>query len=677
VDITKLLHPRSIIIGWIAMMIGLNGFIVRQIWEGRQHVLQQSDEAQTLQHRVLLANVEQTLRQYDYIASELAERELPKDVNAELRRLKALDPLLMDILIMSPTGVTQYWSGTGTPPNAADRDFFAVLRGDPQRTLYVSPSRLSRAHVGKWYFSLSRPMRDAAGNFQGVVVAIIDLEVFNRDLAGSLAIDDASLAILLADGQVITRLPDVPGSKVTKIELPDAVKLADDERVISLQSVSVFDRSIRLFKWKLIPKYGVRVVASITKDRVLDLWWSGFQGALLIWGLLNILMIAGAIALIRAVKQNLAQIATLQASRESLSASEERLRLAMTSANQGWFDVDLRTGKVDVSPEYVRMIGYVADDFKTDLPNWLNHVHPEDRDALTAAFQACVTNGGPVSMEYRRKTKSGDWKWIQSIGKIVQRDAEQRATRMLGIHTDITDRKQTEMEILRSNAELEQFSYAISHDMRQPLRMISSYMQLLEKGLADHLDAEKRQFFGFAIDGAKRMDAMMLGLLEYSRVGRKGEPPAWVESRAMLDGALMFLQPAIAEAQANVCIEGDWPRIHVSPDEILRLMQNLIGNALKFRIAGRTPEVIVDSEMVEGEWRICIADNGVGILPNQIGRLFQVFQRLQSRADYEGTGIGLALCRKIVEHHGGRIWAESEGEGSKFYVVLPQQSSEL
>jgi len=242
-----------------------------------------------------------------------------------------------------------------------------------------------------------------------------------------------------------------------------------------------------------------------------------------------------------------------------------------------------------------------------------------------------------------------------------------------GFARDITERREFEEELKRSNAELEQFSYAVSHDMRQPLRMISSYLQLLERSLAGQLDNEKRDYFNFAIEGAKRIDQMLVALLEYSRVGRMGELPDWIESRAVLDEALQFLQPAIAEAQAKVSIVGEWPRILASHDEILRLIQNLIGNAAKYRIAGRIPEITVTSETVKNEWHLSVSDNGVGIIPGQIKRLFQVFQRLQSREAYEGTGIGLALCRKIAEHHKGRIWVESagEGQGSKFYVALP------
>jgi PAS domain S-box-containing protein len=271
--------------------------------------------------------------------------------------------------------------------------------------------------------------------------------------------------------------------------------------------------------------------------------------------------------------------------------------------------------------------------------------------------------------------------WVSRAGKqclfawanTLLYDAEQKMEFLISVGTDISERKRAEAELLRSNNELEQFSYSISHDLRQPLRMISSYLKLLEMRLVGQLDLEQHSFFNFATDGARRLEQMLVGLLDYSRVGRQGEPTAWIDSRAVLDEALFFLQPAIIEAQTEVHVEGEWPHLRVRPDEILRLIQNLVGNALKFRVAGRSPMVIAHGEIVGQSWRLSISDNGVGIIPEQMGRLFQVFQRLQSRADYEGTGIGLALCRKIAEHHGGRIWAESAGEGlgSLFNVELP------
>ena len=322
------------------------------------------------------------------------------------------------------------------------------------------------------------------------------------------------------------------------------------------------------------------------------------------------------------------------------------------------------------------IVGYSRD----ELPgkNWGEMTHPDDIAKDLTEFER-VLSGDSDGYELEKR-------FIRKDGKVVDCEVAVRCVRrrdgsvdfILATVQDISERMQAGRELLRSNQELEQFSYSISHDMRQPLRMISSYLQLLDMGLADRLDNEQREYLDFAVDGARRLDQMLIGLLEYSRVGRKGEPAAWVDSRTLLDEALLFLRPAIDEAQADVQVLGEWPRLRVRPDEFLRLLQNLIGNALKFRIAGRLPEVHISSRTEGGEWRLSIADNGVGIAAGQIGRLFQVFQRLQSRIDYEGTGIGLAICRKIVEHHGGRIWVESagEGQGSRFCVTLPVRESE-
>ena len=228
-------------------------------------------------------------------------------------------------------------------------------------------------------------------------------------------------------------------------------------------------------------------------------------------------------------------------------------------------------------------------------------------------------------------------------------------------------------ELKRSNADLEQFAYAASHDMRQPLRMISSYLQLLETELAAVLTDETRQSLFFATEGAQRMDRMLGALLDYSRIGRTGTAMAVIDTRELADEVLRHLGPAIAQAGAAVRVEGEWPRLAASYEEILRLLQNLIDNALKYRLPDRSPEVLVSSQADAGAWRVAVRDNGVGLLPGQERRLFKVFERLQPRSRYPGTGIGLALCRKIVEHHGGRIWVESGGEnrGCSFIFTLP------
>ncbi|MFA7239516.1 MAG: PAS domain S-box protein [Sulfuricellaceae bacterium] len=366
-----------------------------------------------------------------------------------------------------------------------------------------------------------------------------------------------------------------------------------------------------------------------------------------------------------------AEIAVRKQGEQALREAEARFRSSFEAAAIGMALVSVEGRFVDVNSALCRLFGYPHQELTKKTFQELTY--PDDLDVdLDYARQLVAGERASYQMEKRYFHKNGHIVWTLLTGSTV-RDAQGKLLYFIAQIQDISKRRKYEEELKRSNADLEQFSYAISHDMRQPLRMISSYLQLIEMSLADQLVGEKRDYFTFAIDGAKRIDQMLVALLEYSRIGRMGEPPTWIDSSATLDEALQFLQPAITEAQANLSIAGDWPRIFVSHDEIQRLVQNLIGNAIKYRVAGRIPEITVSSEIVNNEWRLCVTDNGVGIIPEQSKRLFQVFQRLHSHEAYEGTGIGLALCRKIAEHHRGRIWAESagEGQGSRFCVLLP------
>ncbi|MBF0332699.1 MAG: PAS domain S-box protein, partial [Alphaproteobacteria bacterium] len=253
-------------------------------------------------------------------------------------------------------------------------------------------------------------------------------------------------------------------------------------------------------------------------------------------------------------------------------------------------------------------------------------------------------------------------------------DPDGRVSGAVVVFRNVGERTKLLHNLERSNAELEQFAYVVSHDLRQPLRMINSYSTLLARRLGDGLDAEGREFLHFVCEGAIRMDRMLISLLEYSRVGRKGQPMDWIDSGAVLDEALLYLKPDTDELGAEISVEGEMPTVFASRDEMTRLFQNLLGNAIKYRAADRRPRVAVSVAAMPGEWVFAVRDNGIGIDPRQFGRLFQVFQRLHGQGRYEGTGIGLAVCRKIVERHGGRVWVESPGDGagSTFLFTLPR-----
>jgi PAS domain S-box-containing protein len=246
---------------------------------------------------------------------------------------------------------------------------------------------------------------------------------------------------------------------------------------------------------------------------------------------------------------------------------------------------------------------------------------------------------------------------------------------------DITERKAAEeamakqaAELTRSNRELEQFAYVASHDLQEPLRMVASYTQLLERRYGAKLDEDAREFISYAVDGVTRMQALINDLLAYSRAGTRSAPFEVVEAEAVLDRVLATLEPTIEEARATVVRE-PLPSVLADPVQLGQVLQNLIQNAIKFRKPDVAPVVRISAEAMGGEWVFTIADNGIGIAPEFRARIFALFQRLHSRDEYPGTGIGLSICQKIVERHGGRIWVGgTPGEGSTFHFTLPQRA---
>ncbi|HEY2952918.1 MAG TPA: ATP-binding protein [Verrucomicrobiae bacterium] len=225
-------------------------------------------------------------------------------------------------------------------------------------------------------------------------------------------------------------------------------------------------------------------------------------------------------------------------------------------------------------------------------------------------------------------------------------------------------------ELKRSNEDLEQFAYVASHDLQEPLRMVASFTQLLARRYKDQLDKDAREFIYFAVDGAARMQTLIHDLLAYSRLGTRGKPFQTIDLNHLLSRVLVNLKVAIDESKA-VITHDPLPTVTADGTQLTQLLQNLLGNAIKFR-ADKPPHIHVAVARRGGDWLFSVRDNGIGINQKYFDRIFVIFQRLHSRLDYPGTGIGLALCKKIVERHGGRIWVESaEGKGTTFYFLLP------
>lgn len=390
-------------------------------------------------------------------------------------------------------------------------------------------------------------------------------------------------------------------------------------------------------------------------------------------------VIALGIALIIANRRLRVERKNVQQQTLKLQESEALWKFALEGAGDGVWDWHIPTGQVFFSKQWKAIIGYAEDEFENTFDSWKDHLHPDDRDRVLATVHSYFEKHLPIyTTEFRMRCKSGEWHWILARGMVVSHSDSNEPLRMIGTHTDINERKQAECDLQKSNADLEQFAYSVSHDLRQPLRMVTGHLQLLEKHLDAVLDYDDRENMNFALQGAKRMDAMIVSLLEYSRVGRKSAPKSKLPSRTALDNALFFLEPARQEVNAEITVSGEWPEIVASQDEMTRLFLNLTANAIKYRNEEQSPIIHIQSYLENATWRVAISDNGVGIIPSQIHRLFQFFSRLQSRAKFEGTGMGLALCRKIVEHHEGRIWAESEGEGKgcQFIFEIPVKASD-
>lgn len=374
---------------------------------------------------------------------------------------------------------------------------------------------------------------------------------------------------------------------------------------------------------------------------------------------------------------------------DALRESEEKFRSIVEQSGDGIVLVDERGNITDWNRAEEQIIGLKrAEVIGRPLWDIQFHIAPEERKT--------PENYERIKAGLLGLTRTGQSDWLNRLLETdIQRpDGTRRSIQVLvfpiktnrgfkvsSITRDVTERKRAEEELrtrteelARSNADLEQFAYVVSHDLQDPLRMVSGFTQLLERRYKDKLGTDADEFIAYIVDGARRMQGMIEDLLAYSRVGTRGKPFEPINLEDIFNQAVTNLKVAIEENKAQVTHD-PLPTVTADASQMIQLFQNLMSNAIKFRKKGEPPHIHISARREKDEWVFSVQDNGIGISPEFKDRLFQIFQREHTAGEYPGTGIGLAVCRRIMERHGGQIWAESEpGKGSTFYFTIPVRS---
>lgn len=350
----------------------------------------------------------------------------------------------------------------------------------------------------------------------------------------------------------------------------------------------------------------------------------------------------------------------------------------LDSASQP-FGVGYPDGRLGiVNPAFEELTGYTADELQRI--DWAATLTPPEwLDVERKSLEELHRTGKPVRYEKEYIKKDGTRVAIELLVHLVA-DKDGNPQYYYSFITDITERKQAE-EVLKtladnlkaSNQELERFAYVASHDLKEPLRMVTSFSQILKKRYKGQLDADADEFLGYIVDGALRMEALISDLLRYSHINQSMRSIEQIDMKDAIEDATTNLLMPICEHNARIT-QGAMPSIQGDLSQMVQLFQNLIGNAIKYCSEEREPEIWINAERTGKDWTFSVKDNGIGIDPAYHEQIFMIFRRLHTRTEYPGTGIGLAVVKRIVERHGGRIWVESEeGKGSTFFFTIPEK----
>ncbi len=377
---------------------------------------------------------------------------------------------------------------------------------------------------------------------------------------------------------------------------------------------------------------------------------------------------------------------------EDIKLSNQRYDLVAKATNDVIWEWNLDTNTIVSANEgFGRVYGYNPGKLLGDYDTWKKWIHPEDFERVIEKRRSILKN--PYHLywddEFRIINKEGKYYFMYHKAYIVRNETG-KAIRLFGAMQNISQRKEDEAllielnnrlkqradELAASNVELERFAYIASHDMQEPLRMITSFLQLFKKKYEDQIDETAEQYIHYAMDGAERMKKLITDLLEYSRIGSNKDSFERVDTNILLNEVVAVFMNRIAETNATIAV-GELPVIHANKTQMFQLFQNLIGNALKY--SGKIqPHIQIEGKEEEKQFVFSVRDNGIGIKPMFFEKIFVLFQRLHHKNEYSGTGIGLTICKKIVERHDGKIWVESQpGVGSCFYFAIRKSTPDF
>ncbi|HUS40278.1 MAG TPA: ATP-binding protein [Pirellulales bacterium] len=364
---------------------------------------------------------------------------------------------------------------------------------------------------------------------------------------------------------------------------------------------------------------------------------------------------------------------------KELQESEQRFDSAARGSHDGLWNWDIRSDSEWWSPRFYELLGYDDGEIEASFAQFQDLLHPDDKQRTLAAIASHLDDQVPYDIEYRLRTKSGTYRWFSARGQAIWNDVR-APVRMAGSIRDITDRiaaeqalKQRARELEVANRDLQEFAHITSHDLREPLRAVSGFCSLLAQRYQALLDEQGKEFMQHIVEGASRMSNLLDGVLAYSRVGTHGSSFEQVDCNKVLETALANLHTAIEESHANV-EHDNLPTITCDKTQLVQLFQNLIANAVKYRDE-RNPQIHVSAAKDGDFWQFRVQDNGIGFDSSQSEGIYDIFRRLHTRDEYAGLGLGLAICKRIVQRHGGRIWAESEtGVGSTFYFTISERA---